>query len=57
MPDSVELVEVYRAAGEMEARVVIGLLEANGIPALIKSRAPPPSTLSLLTVSASSGFL
>ena len=36
-----ELIEVYRAAGEMEARIVIGLLEANGIPAFIKSHASP----------------
>ena len=41
MPDSLEQVEVYRAAGEMEAKVIIGLLEANGIPAFPMSRASP----------------
>jgi len=34
-----EMVEVYRAAGEMEARVIQGLLESYGIPCLLESHA------------------
>jgi len=34
-----EMVEVYRAAGEMEAQVIRGLMESNGIPCLLKSNA------------------
>jgi len=34
-----KMVEIYRAAGEMEARVIQGLLESNGIPCLLKSNA------------------
>ncbi len=33
------MVEVYRAAGEMEAQVIKGLLESHGIPCLLKSDA------------------
>ena len=33
------LTEVYRASGEMEAQVIKGLLESNGIPCLLKSNA------------------
>ena len=33
------MVEVYRAAGELEAQVIKGLLESNGIPCLLKSNA------------------
>lgn len=33
--------EVYRAAGEMEAQVIRGLLESFGIPSVMKSRAAP----------------
>jgi hypothetical protein len=33
------MVEIYRAAGEMEARIIQGLLESNGIPCLLKSNA------------------
>jgi len=33
------MVEVYRAHGEMEARVIQGLLESYGIPCLLKSDA------------------
>ncbi len=35
------LVEVYRAWGEMEALVIKGLLESNGIPVILKSNAAP----------------
>jgi hypothetical protein len=34
-----EMVEIYRAAGELEAQVIKGLLESNGIPCLLKSNA------------------
>jgi len=33
------MVEAYRAVGEMEARVIQGLLESCGIPCLLKSNA------------------
>jgi hypothetical protein len=33
------MVEVYRAAGELEAELIKGLLESNGIPCLLKSNA------------------
>ncbi len=33
------MVEVYRAAGEMEAQIIKGLLESYGIPCLLKSNA------------------
>ena len=36
-----ELVEVYRAAGELEAQVIKGLLESYGIACLLKSNAAP----------------
>ena len=39
MSSSEKMVEVYRAAGEMQARVVQGLLESYGIPCLLKSDA------------------
>jgi len=35
------MVEVYRAAGEMEAQVIKGLLESYGIPCFLKSHAAP----------------
>ncbi len=35
------MVEVYRAAGEIEAHVIKGLLESHGIPSLLKSNAAP----------------
>ena len=35
------MVEVYRAAGEVEAQVIKGLLESHGIPSLLKSHASP----------------
>jgi len=34
-----ELVEVYRASGEMEAQVIRSLLESWGIPCLLRSNA------------------
>ena len=36
-----ELKEVYRAKGEVEAAVIRGLLEVNGIPSIIRSNAAP----------------
>ncbi len=42
------LVEVYRATGEMEALVIKGLLESNGIPCFLKSNAAP--SVHVLTV-------
>ncbi len=33
------MVEVYRAKGEMEAQVIKGLLESQGIPCLLRSNA------------------
>gem|GEM_PF-1110767 len=35
------MVEVYRAAGEMEAHLIKGMLESDGIPCLLKSNAAP----------------
>jgi hypothetical protein len=37
--NSEELVEVYRANGEMEAQVIRSLLEYHGIPCLLKGDA------------------
>ena len=34
-----KLVDVYRASGEMEAQVIKGLLESNGIPCILRSDA------------------
>jgi len=36
-----KLVEVYKAANEMEAQVIKGLLESFGIPSLLRSHAAP----------------
>ncbi len=36
-----KMVEVYRAAGEVEAQIIKGLLESNGIYCLLKSNAAP----------------
>ncbi len=36
-----ELIEVYRARGEMEALVIKGLLESYGIPSILRSEAAP----------------
>ena len=41
MSKSEELVEVYKAAGELEAQVIKGLLESYGIPCFLKSHAAP----------------
>jgi hypothetical protein len=35
------MIEVYRAAGEAEANVIKGLLEANGIPCVLKYSIAP----------------
>jgi len=42
------MIEVYRAAGEMEALIIKGLLESNGIPCFLKSDAAP--SVHVLTV-------
>jgi hypothetical protein len=34
-----KLVDVYRASGELEAHVIKGLLESNGIPCILRSDA------------------
>ena len=39
MSNSEKMVEVYKAAGEMEAQVIKSLLESYGIPCLLKSNA------------------
>ena len=39
MSNSQKMVEVYRAAGEMEAQVIKGLLESYGIPCFLKGDA------------------
>jgi len=36
-----EMVEVYRAASEAEARIIKGLLESFGISCLLRSNAAP----------------
>jgi hypothetical protein len=36
---SKKMIEVYRAVGEEEARIIQGLLESYGIPSLLKSNA------------------
>lgn len=36
-----KMVEVYQAAGELEAQIIKGLLESHGIPCLLKSNAAP----------------
>jgi len=41
MSEREPLTEVYRAAGEMEALIIKGLLESNGIPCFLKSNAAP----------------
>ena len=35
------MIEVYKAAGELEAQVIKGLLESYGIPCFLKSHAAP----------------
>ena len=39
MSNNERLVKVYQAVGEMEAQVIKGLLESNGIPCLLESAA------------------
>ncbi len=39
MSNHQEMIEVYRATGELEAQVIRGLLESYGIPCLLKSHA------------------
>jgi len=39
LSDKEPMVEVYRAVGEMEARVIQGLLESRGLPSFLKSSA------------------
>ena len=39
MSKSKKMIEVYRAVGEEEARVIQGLLESYGVPSLLKSNA------------------
>jgi hypothetical protein len=39
LSNSEELVEVYRASGELEAQVIRSLLEYHGIPCLLKGEA------------------
>jgi hypothetical protein len=34
-----DIVQVYRARGELEAQIIKGLLESAGIPALLQSNA------------------
>jgi len=41
MSKSKRMVEVYRAAGESEARIIQGLLESHGIGCFLKSNAAP----------------
>ncbi len=41
MRNKEKLVEVYRAAGEIEAQVIKNLLESYGVPCLLKSEAAP----------------
>jgi hypothetical protein len=36
-----EMVEIYRAASEAEARIIKNFLESNGIPCLLKANAAP----------------
>ena len=43
-----EMVEVYQASGEAEARIIQGLLENYGIPSFLKSNAAP--SVHVLTV-------
>lgn len=41
MSNDDKLVAVYRANGEMQAQIVKGRLEADGIPCLLRSQAAP----------------
>ena len=39
MKNKEQMIEVYRASGDMEAQVIKGLLESYGIPCLLRSDA------------------
>jgi hypothetical protein len=39
MADFKDIVQVYRASGELEAQVIRGLLESAGIPSLMQGNA------------------
>ena len=39
MKNKEQMVEVYRASGDMQAQVIKGLLESYGIPCLLSSHA------------------
>ena len=39
MKNKEQMVEVYRASGDMQAQVIKGLLESYGVPCLLKSHA------------------
>ena len=41
MTKKLKLVEVYKALGEADALIIKSLLEANGIPSILKSHAAP----------------
>jgi hypothetical protein len=41
MDKQTPMVDVYRASGELEAQVIKGLLESNGISCFLKSHAAP----------------
>ncbi len=41
MRESEKLIEVYKAASDMEAQVIRGLLESYGISCLLKSKVAP----------------
>jgi len=43
-----KLVEVYKAAGELEAQVIKGLLESYGIPCFLKSHAAPSGEVKVM---------
>ena len=49
-----EMVAVYQAAGEAEARIITGLLENYGIPSFLKSNAAP--SVHVLTINGMGEF-
>jgi len=48
LKNSEEMIEVYRATGEIEAQIIKSLLDSYGIPCLLKSNAAP--SVHVLTV-------
>ena len=48
MKNKEQMVEVYRASGDMQAQVIKGLLESYGIPCLLSSNAA--ASVHVLTV-------